>query len=203
MSGWPDRPVVYELNTAAWLHDVGKRAATKTTLATVPAAEWDRVTPAGVDAVWLMGVWQRSRLGVELALEDTEQMESFRATLPDFGDSDVIGSAYSIRRYKVAGRFGGKRGLAAARAALAERGVRLIVDFVPNHVGPDHPWLTKHPEYFVQGSRRRSDKRSGSVSADRRGGHRSRPGSLLSRRGRTWCSSTRSPRRCARPPPRR
>jgi len=27
-----------------------------------------------------------------------------------------------------------------------------MVDFVPNHVAPDHPWLTEHPEYFVQGS---------------------------------------------------
>jgi hypothetical protein len=30
--------------------------------------------------------------------------------------------------------------------------VRLVVDFVPNHVAPDHPWLTEHPEYFVQGN---------------------------------------------------
>jgi Alpha amylase, catalytic domain len=152
MTGWPDRPVIYELNTAAWLHDVSRRAGTKVTLATVPTAEWDRVAPAGVDAVWLMGVWQRSRVGAGLALEATEQMESFHATLPDLVNADVLGSAYSIRRYKVAGRFGGKRGLAAARAALAERGLRLILDFVPNHVGPDHPWLTKYHEYFVHGS---------------------------------------------------
>ncbi len=79
-------------------------------------------------------------------------MQSFRAALPDLVDADVIGSAYSIRRYEVAGRFGGERGLAAARAALADRGVRLLVDFVPNHVGPDHRWLAKHPEYFIQGT---------------------------------------------------
>ncbi len=36
--------------------------------------------------------------------------------------------------------------------ALAERGVRLLVDFVPNHVGPDHRWLKKHPEYFIRGA---------------------------------------------------
>ena len=102
--------------------------------------------------MWLMGVWKRSRLGVSLALESGEQMESFRAALPDLVDADVIGSAYSIRRYEVAGRFGGEQGLAAARVALAERGVRLLVDFVPNHVGPDHRWLAKHSEYFIQGT---------------------------------------------------
>src|SRR5260370_29038294 len=36
---------------------------------------------------------------------------------------------------------------------LAQRGLRLILDFVPNHVAPDHPWVFEHPEYFVQGTR--------------------------------------------------
>ena len=49
-------------------------------------------------------------------------------------------------------RLGGPDGLAAARAALAERGLGLILDFVPNHVAPDHPWTRAHPEYFVRGS---------------------------------------------------
>ena len=48
-------------------------------------------------------------------------------------------------------RFGGPAGLAAARAALAARGARLLLDYVPNHVAPDHPWVTSHPEFFVRG----------------------------------------------------
>ena len=149
---WPADSVIYELNTGAWLHDVSERAGVATTLANVPAAEWDQVTPRGIDAVWLMGVWERSPAGVQLALESSEQVASFHAALPDLEDADVLGSAYCIRRYEVDQRFGGRRGLAAARAALAERGVRLMVDFVPNHVAPDHPWLTHHPDYFVRGS---------------------------------------------------
>jgi hypothetical protein len=153
VSSWPPHPVIYELNTAAWLHDVGTRAgAQQVTLGDVPATEWDRVTPPGVDAVWLMGVWERSPAGRRLALDSPDHMTSFRAVLPDMTDADVIGSAYCIRRYEVDPRFGGRDALASARAALAERGVRLLVDFVPNHVAPDHPWLIQHPEYFVQGS---------------------------------------------------
>jgi hypothetical protein len=151
VTSWPSDPVLYELNTAAWLHDVSQRAGVTVTLADVPAAEWDRVTPAGVDAVWLMGVWERGPAGVELAMGSTEQVASFRAALPDFDASDVIGSAYCISRYEVDERLGGRAGLAAARAALAQRSIRLLVDFVPNHVAPDHRWLTEHPEYFVQG----------------------------------------------------
>jgi Alpha amylase, catalytic domain len=152
MSAWPSHPVIYELNTAAWLHDAAVRAGTDITLADVPSVEWERVTPSGVDAVWLMGVWDRSPAGVRLALDSPDQMASFRTVLPDLSPTDVIGSAYCIRNYRVDDRFGGRDGLAAARAALAERGVRLLVDFVPNHVAPDHPWLTDHPEYFVGGS---------------------------------------------------
>ncbi len=154
MSRWPADSVIYELNTAAWLHDVGRRAGRRgpATLADVPLEEWEQVTPPGVDAVWLMGVWERSPAGVRLALASADHLASFHATLPDLDDSDVIGSAYCLRRYEVDPRFGGRDGLAAARAALAERGVRLLVDFVPNHVAPDHPWLTDHPDYFVQGN---------------------------------------------------
>jgi len=27
--------------------------------------------------------------------------------------------------------------------------MRLVLDLVPNHVAPDHPWVGEHPEYFV------------------------------------------------------
>ena len=114
-------------------------------------AAWDAVTPSGVDAVWLMGVWERSPAGLELALANAGLMESFREALPDLQDSDIIGSPYCVRRYVADERFGGPSGLATARAALAARGVRLILDYVPNHVAPDHPWVTEHPEYFIQG----------------------------------------------------
>ena len=73
-------------------------------------------------------------------------MASFRDALPDVTEDDVIGSPYCIRDYVVDRRFGGREGLAVARAELGQRGVRLLVDFVPNHVAPDHPWLSGHPD---------------------------------------------------------
>jgi Alpha amylase, catalytic domain len=146
-------PVILEINTAAWLHDVGGRAGLgrRATLAEVPADEWDGITPAGVDTVWLMGVWERSPIGREIALSTPALVDELRRVLPDLTDDDVLGSAYCIGRYEVDARFGGRAGLAAARAALSARGVRLMVDFVPNHVAPDHPWLAEHPERFVRG----------------------------------------------------
>jgi glycosidase len=30
--------------------------------------------------------------------------------------------------------------------------VRLILDFVPNHVAPDHRWVEEHPDVFISGT---------------------------------------------------
>ena len=75
-------------------------------------------------------------------------------------EDDVVGSAYCIRNYHVDDHLGGDAGLAVARDALAARGVGLVLDFVPNHVAPDHPWVAEHPEYFVQGTQEDLDARS-------------------------------------------
>ena len=115
------------------------------------AADWDAAVPDGVDAVWLMGVWERSPAGLALANANAELQASFAEALPDVRRTDVIGSPYCVRRYVVDAGFGGPDALAVARAALAARGARLILDYVPNHVAPDHPWVTSRPELFVRG----------------------------------------------------
>jgi hypothetical protein len=149
--GWPDRPVIYEVNTAVWLSELSRQAGRRVTLDGVTAADWDTVTPDGVDAVWLMGVWERSPAGAAIAAADAGVLASFRAALPDLQPGDLLGSPYCVRRYRADPAFGGPEGLAAARAALAAREVRLILDYVPNHVAPDHPWIDSHPDFFIRG----------------------------------------------------
>ena len=149
--GWPARPAIYEVNTAIWLADLSRSAGRRVTLADVPASAWDAVTPDGVDAVWLMGVWERSPAGLALGCANAGLQDSFRAALPDLRPDDVAGSPYCVRGYVADESFGGQEGLAAARAVLAARGIRLILDYVPNHVAPDHPWVSSHPELFING----------------------------------------------------
>ena len=161
-------PFIYEINTWVWLDALSRREGAAITLAGVPGREWDAMAELGFDAVWLMGVWERSPAGIAIALENDGLVESFRRALPDFVTEDVVGSPYCIRDYRVDAHLGGPEGLAAARAALAERGLGLILDFVPNHVAPDHPWTDAHPEYFVARQRRRPRARSGVVRARRR-----------------------------------
>ena len=151
MTGWPDQPVIYEINTVIWLGELSRRQGRLMTLGDVPAEAWDEVLPAGVDAVWLMGVWERSPAGLRIAMRDQALRASWSEALGDLRPDDVAGSPYCVRDYVVAPALGGPEGLAAARAELAGRGLRLLLDYVPNHVAPDHPWLAEHPECFVQG----------------------------------------------------
>ena len=152
----PPNPLVHEIGTWVWLHDLTTQAGRPVTLGDVPDDVWDDVAGAGVDAVWLMGVWTRSAVGAELARTEPQLLDGERAALPDLTDDDIVGSAYCIQAYVVDERLGGEAGLAAARAALAARGVGLILDFVPNHVAPDHAWTAEHPEWFVRGTPRTS-----------------------------------------------
>ena len=152
MNAWPKHPVIYEINTWVWLQEIGKNKKSPVLLATVPKKEWDAIADLNVDAVWFMGVWERSPAGIAIANQNKGLLEDFRRALSDFRSEDNVGSPYCVRQYVVDEHLGGREGLATARRELAKRGLKLILDFVPNHVAPDHPWVMNHPEYFVQGS---------------------------------------------------
>jgi hypothetical protein len=83
---------------------------------------------------------------------EQKSVDDFRRALPDFKPANNVGSPYCIRRYEVDKHLGGPAGLAIARRELAKRGMKLLLDFVPNHVAPDHPWVAEHPQYFIRGS---------------------------------------------------
>jgi glycosidase len=143
----PSRPVIYEINAVVFLAALSQNTNKRLTLTDVPGAEWDRLATLGVDAVWLMGVWQRSPISISLSKGTPE----FKKVLPDVTDADIAGSAYSVQNFVVADELGGPEALAAVRGQLADRGIGLILDYVPNHVAIDHPWALHHPEYFIQG----------------------------------------------------
>ena len=152
VSVWPLYPSLYEINTWVWLSELSERYGTSVSLCSVPPADWDAIAAYGFDAVWLMGVWERSPAGIAIASKNNGLLEDFRRALPDFRPEDNVGSPYCVRRYVVDPHLGGPEGLAVARRELARRGMNLVLDFVPNHVAPDHPWVTEHPEYFIRGA---------------------------------------------------
>ena len=149
---WPQQPLIYELNTWAWLTHLERKYKAKFDLGSIPREEWDELKQFRADGVWLMGVWTRSPAGTKISRENPELNREYRTILADFTEADVSGSPYCINSYTVEPHLGGRKALAAARHELASRGLSLLLDFVPNHVAPDHPWVTQHPEYFVQGT---------------------------------------------------
>src|SRR6185436_19819684 len=81
-----------------------------------------------------------------------EWRHEFQETLPDLREEDIAGSGFAITGYTVHPGLGGDAALARVRQRLRDRGLRLMLDFVPDHMAPDHPWVEEHPEYFIAGT---------------------------------------------------
>lgn len=62
-----------------------------------------------------------------------------------------LGSPYAVRDYKgVNPEFGDLEDLRALVEEAHQRGMAVILDFVPNHTAWDHAWITEHPEWYQQ-----------------------------------------------------
>ena len=150
MSGWPDHPLLYEINTWPWLRELSAAAGTRLTHADVPQSELERIDALGFDGVWLMGVWERSLRSREIASSVPDLLAEYQRALPDLTAADIVGSPYAIHGYDVDATLGGQEALAVLRERLRQCGLRLVLDFVPNHLAIDHPWLVEYPNRFVQ-----------------------------------------------------
>jgi len=118
----------------------------------IPDRELDRLARDGFDWVWFLGVWQTGAAGRKVSLANREWRREFQELLPDFAEKDVCGSGFAIRSYTVHSDFGVNFALDRLRQRLRDRGMRLLLDFVPNHTALDHPWVQEHPEYYVHGT---------------------------------------------------
>lgn len=144
---------IYEINTWPWLSELSERYGTDVTLESVPDAEWDALQAMRFDAVWLMGVWERSRDGRTIAQNHPMVLAECARVLPGLNPArDIVGSPYSIRNYSVDGHLGGSSALKVARRKLHARGLRLFLDYVPNHTGRDHGWLHEAGDCYVAGT---------------------------------------------------
>ncbi len=144
---------IYEINTASWLTKLSVKYETAINLGNIPLNEWNSIIGLDFNAIWLMGIWQRSDLAIDINLADEAFMSEMSSILDNFNPrNDLIGSAYSVRDYAVNEKFGDKEDVIKIKKLLNESGIKLILDYVPNHVAPDHKWAKDHPEYFIQGS---------------------------------------------------
>ena len=148
----PKYPSLYQINTRVWLTELSADLGRRATLDDIPDAELDRLAETGFDWIWFLSVWCTGELARKVSRENAEFRRDFEATLPDLQEQDIAGSGFAITGYSVHPDLGGEAALKRLRTRLSDRGLKLMLDFVPNHMGPDHPWVEEHPDYFVSGT---------------------------------------------------
>lgn len=147
----PRYPLLYQINTRVLLTALSQ-SGHRATLDDIPDAELDRLRALGFDWVWLLSVWSTGPVGVEVSRKQESWRHEYKQTLADLAEEDIGGSGFAIAAYEVPASMGGNDALIRIRKRLHARGMKLMLDFVPNHMGPDHAWVHEHPEYFVSGS---------------------------------------------------
>ncbi len=148
----PNYPSLYQINTRVWLTELSGNLGRRATLDDIPDNELDRLAETGFDWIWFLSVWCTGELGRQVSRENPEFRRDFEATLPDLREDDIAGSGFAVTGYSVHPDLGGDAALERLRTRLRARGLKLMLDFVPNHMGPDHPWVEDHPDYFVSGT---------------------------------------------------
>lgn len=145
-------PALYQVNTRVWLTALSRALGRPATLDDVPDGALDQWAEAGFDWIWLLSVWQTGTAAQCVSRANLGWRSEFQQTLGDLCDDDIAGSGFAITDYSVHQPLGGNAALARLRQRMRGRGLRLMLDFVPNHMGLGHPWLENHPDYFIQGN---------------------------------------------------
>jgi hypothetical protein len=146
---------LYQINTRVWIRDLSQRLGRQATLDDFPDQELERLAKKDFNWVWFLGVWQTGLAGQTISRAHHEWQAEFRQVLCDFEEEDVSGSCFAITQYTAHTDFGGNAALDRLRRRIHKYGMRLLLDFVPNHTALDHPWVQKHPNFYVHGTEER------------------------------------------------
>ncbi len=133
---WMPRVVMLAKNAYVWLEQLCRKYSRSiTSLDQIPDEELDQLQAQGFSALWLIGLWERSRASKTIKQK--------------CGNEGAEASAYSLLRYEIADDLGGWPALHNLKERALQRGIRMASDMVPNHTGMDSDWVTAHPDWFV------------------------------------------------------
>ncbi|MCM2465374.1 alpha-amylase family glycosyl hydrolase [Methanoculleus oceani] len=148
----PRYPSLYEINARVLLRHLPREAGRRVTLDDIPDTRLAGLAGCGFSWVYLMGVWMTGEAGRRVSRSNEEWLQGYRSLLPDLREEDVCGSGFAVAGYSLHPGLGEPETLARFRDRLHRHGLLLMLDFVPNHTAPDHPWVQDHPDYYVRGT---------------------------------------------------
>lgn len=143
---------LYQVNTRVWMTELSLRLGRHATLDDIPDTELDNLSYRGFDWIWFLSVWQTGSEGQRISRQNEGWRREFEDTLPDLKEEDIAGSGFAITAYTVSSDLGGDEALSRLRSRLKSRGMKLMLDFVPNHTAPDHHWVHEHIDYYIRAS---------------------------------------------------
>ena len=119
-ASWVQRSAIYEVFVRDFSPAGNLRGVTR---------GLDRIQATGATVIWLMPIFP---IGIK-------------------NRKDPLGSPYSVRDYRAINPdFGTPADLKALVTATHAKGMKLILDWVPNHTSWDNVWVTQHPEFYLR-----------------------------------------------------
>ena len=135
-TAWMPTTVMMAKSTWVWLAQLSKKYGRHIRhVSDIPDEELAALAHRGINTLWLIGIWERSRASKTIKLL--------------CGNQDAVASAYSLFDYQIAHDLGGEQAYISLRDRAYRHGIRLASDMVPNHMGIDSPWVVEHPEWFI------------------------------------------------------
>lgn len=119
---WSRNAVIYEVNL---------RQYTDSGTVTAFARELPRLKELGVDILWMMPIHPISKDGRKGTLGSYYAVADYKAFNPEFGTIDQFKEVVK---------------------QIHDNGMKVILDWVPNHSGRDNKWVTEHPDWYEKDS---------------------------------------------------
>lgn len=132
-----ENAVIYEVNIRQYSESGTFQAFTK---------DIPQLKALGVKIIWVMPIFP---------ISETKR----KATGGDFADliedeaerAKMLGSYYAVSDFtKVNPEFGTIEDFRLMLKTAHDNGMYMILDWVPNHTGWDHTWISTNPEYYTQ-----------------------------------------------------
>ncbi len=139
-------PKLYEINTRVWIKQFGE----KVKLNSIPLSVFQSLADKGINIIWLMGIWNTCPSTIEKYCYEVGLISAYNNSLKDWHKNDLIGSPFAIDMYEVNPNLSTYQDLLELKNKLNKIGLKLFLDFIPNHFSADSNLIKTNPGIFLE-----------------------------------------------------